>query len=530
MRRILYLWLPDFPLERLSRQQPGAVPADRPFVLTTSKGQAVAIHAANRAAEALGIHPGLALADARAVAPGLLSKKAEPERDRRALVKLARWCERYGPGFAADGPEGIWVDITGVAHLFGGERKLLADAVRRLKALGLTAHAGIGDGIGAASALARFVSSKSLTQRIAAPGASLAALGPLPAAALRLDEASVRLLTRLGLKRIGDLANLPRESLKRRFSSRVAAEAVLLRLDQALGAAEEPLRPLDRPTDYASRAAFPEPLIAAEGLETAIRGLTDDLGDLLAKAGRGANRIVLTLHRSDGTSASLKADLSRPSHQGAHLFGILAAKLETFDAGDGIDVVLLKATRTQKMQASQRRLASLKEEDEEAFAGLVDRLGNRLGRNLVLRLEPVASHLPERAELMQSALSPATVPQGKGPAGSLTGRLPGGPELQRPPLLFVRPEPAEVLAEVPEGPPRRLRWRRKLTRILKSEGPERIAPEWWHETGSGAPPGAPRDYYIVEDETGTRLWLFREGLGPRPDGRPPAWYVHGLFA
>ena len=541
MRRILSIWLPQFPLQRLQQQEPGAVPAEAPFALVASEASRLTIYAANRVAEQAGIRPGMGLADARAIAPALLSRPADPMRDRKALVRLARWCARYGPGFNTDGADGLWVDITGVAHLYGGEAKLLADLCRRLARFGLTVRPGLADGFGAASALARFASTRRLSARIASSGQAREALADLPVEALRLDAATIRLLMRLGLKRIGQLTPVPRPALQRRFASRDAAEAVLLRLDQALGLREEPQTPLAAPPEHAARAAFTEPLIASQGLESALAALTRDLCMGLEHAGRGASRLSLTLYRSDGTRAFLRAGLSRPSRSPGHLFTLLRGKLDSIDAGFGIDLMLLNAYDSQPLAPDQKPLISLDRSqqqsrtEDEAMAALVDRLSGRLGAGAVLRLEPRASHLPERAEALVAALDqprahPAQVCQ------------PASMRSARPPLLLARPEPIEVLAEVPEGPPRRLRWRRGLTRILRAEGPERIAPEWWRETG--LPVSRTRDYYVIEDDAGARFWVFREGLHGEGDSapapldeqpqplaaRPPSWFVHGLFA
>ncbi len=520
----------------MQHQEPGAVPADLPFALVASQGSRLSIYTANPAAERAGVRTGMGLADARAIAPALISRPAEPARDRKALTRLTRWCARYGPAFNLDGADALWVDTTGVAHLYGGEDKLLADLCRRFTRFGLTARPGLADGFGAANALARFGCTHSLGARIAPAGGALAALADLPVEALRLETATVRLLLRLGLKRIGQLTPLPRAALQRRFSSRQAAEAVLLRLDQALGVKEEPLRPLSPPPEHAVRAAFPDPLIASEGLETALAALTRDLSANLEKTGRGARRLNLTLYRSDGTRVLLRAGLSRPSRVPAHLYGLLRPKLDAIDAGFGIDLMLLEAYDSQVLRPDQTPLAGLNDvqqrirSDGEAIAALIDRLSGRLGAGAVLKLEPRASHVPERAEALVAALDQ---PGHNGPTS-----LPQTLRSARPPLLLARPEPIEVLAEVPEGPPRRLRWRRSVTRIRRAEGPERIAPEWWLEIGQ--PPSRPRDYYVIEDETGARLWVFREGLhGEDPAmqepsqatvPKPPAWFVHGLFA
>jgi protein ImuB len=153
------------------------------------------------------------------------------------------------------------------------------------------------------------------------------------------------------------------------------------------------------------------------------------------------------------------------------------------------------------------------------LAGLMDRLAARLGASRITRYVPVDSHVPERAVLARpfACASPETWT-----AEQQESETPP----DRPLRLFARPEPVEVMAEVPEGHPLRFRWRRVVHEVAHAEGPERIAPEWWQPDDQER---ATRDYYRVEDEEGRRYWLYREGLYGR-ETATPAWYVHGLFA
>ena len=665
MRRILSIWLPEFPLERLARAEPGAVPAAAPFALAAAEGSRLIISAANPAAREAGVRPGMGLADARAIAPMLASRPAEPRRDAAALARLARWLVRYGPAFNTDGPDGLWVDITGAGHLFGGEAALAADLKRRLARFGLTAELGIGHGLGMAWALARFHLAKSLlapgdsppgsrppgaginndalkeelfdsakatiacarrlpsgepaagrgisngelkervfnSPKATAAGGRLPAcadeaasarrrperespaaskdssfLPDLPVEALRIDGETAQLLRRLGLKRIGQLHGLPRAAIERRFRARL--DPVLRRLDQVRGLRPEPLKPMRVPPRHSVRAAFAEPLIADEGLQAALAGLASDLCTGLAATRRGARKLLLTLHRSDGSRAAIRAGLSRPSRSAPHMLRLLREKLAAIDAGFGIDLMQLDAPRTEPLTPSQEGLAGGGETGEtanEALAAFIDRLTGRLGPAKVLRLEPKPSHLPERKESLLAASQSFIAPhnsvaaphpnplpakaRGEGIERSRSGDhpprvegsmlcgsslalpAPGGrlPEREspgakkNPPLLLPNPELISVIAAAPEGPPELMRWRRTLSRIVRAEGPERIAPEWWREIG--APPSRSRDYYVVEDETGARFWLFRDGRHDETqenetgggDARRPDWYLHGVF-
>lgn len=540
------------------------MPEAEPFALVEKGPGGLRISAANGAALAAGIAVGSAVADARAALPALATRPAEPLRDRRALRTLAGWLGRYGPARGLDGDDGLWVDITGVPHLFGGEEKLCDDLSRHLRNFGLTARLGLADTHGAAHALARLAAPGTRDGRAsAAPGETAAALAGLPVAGLRLEPDAIRLLVRLGLKRIGQLYGLPRAALAARFrqarprrgesSAEAAAAVLLLRLDQALGLASEPRRPLAPPPEAVSRLAFPEPLVTAEGILGALERLGALLTERLAAQGLGARRFRLVLFRSDGTTASAAAGTRDPCREPAHICRLLREKAETLDAGFGIDVATLEADRLEPLAAGQAALAS-GAEPRDGIGALVDRLTSRLGPQRVLVSHSIPSHIPERADQWRLAIAEGGSPADGSPSPwhspgksrsregriTLPGHLP-----PRPPLLFSQPEPIAVIAELPEGAPQRFVWRRLARRIVRSEGPERIAPEWWQHIASRGPLPRTRDYYRLEDTTGARYWVFREGLygdeeeGPAcaagsdtQAGEPPLprWFVHGLFA
>ena len=488
------------------------------MALVQSGSHGIRISAVNMRAASEGVRVGQALADARAMLPTLLSRPAETHHDRIALLKLARWCGRYGPARHADGADGLWVDITGVAHLYGGEKHLLEDLCARLSRFGLTARAGLADTLGAAHALARFAPSPA----IAPAGKTEAQLGALPVEALRLEPGVVLLLKRLGLKRISQLYALPRASLERRFRSKDAAAAVLSRLDQALGLTPEPRRSLAEPPALFVQRAFPDPLISADVLEAETARLAEELCVTLKARSLGARAIALSLYRADGSVAEARAGLSFPCCTPDHLIALIKEKLGALDAGFGIDVLVLSAARVERRKEQQTALASRQDDAHADPARLVDRLTNRLGPDRVSRLAPRESHIPERSEARIPAL------HNFARAKPLTGPRQDGPV--RPPFLLATPEPIGVVAEVPEGPPARFTWRRVKHRVVRAQGPERIAPEWWRQIGAGtAKLARTRDYYRIEDETGSGYWVFREGLYGREEEETPTWFLHGLF-
>jgi protein ImuB len=476
--------------------------------------------AVNGAAAEAGLGPGLPLADARAMVPDLRVGELVPEDDAEALTRLAQWCGRYTPWTAADptgdpaGGAGILLDVTGCAHLFGGEAALLADLVRRIERLGFTARAALAETPGAAWAAARFAAAGFAPGRrrpfaVVPPGQARAALADLPPAALRLSPACCELLDRLGLRRIGDLYGLPPAGLTPRLG-----EELVRRLRQALGQAPEPISPQIPVAPQLARRIFPEPIATAEDIARALDLLARDLCGRLDRAQLGARRLELSLYRVDGSWRRWALGTSRPSRDPGHLTRLFANHLDRIDPGFGIEVMTLGAPVTETLSALQLVLreagaqAASQAAAPDELAGLIDRLEGRLGAGRLWALGPVESHLPERA------VRPAP-PLEAPPAGAW--RRWQGNRPPRPLRLLDVPEPIEAMALLPDHPPVQFRWRRMPHTVTRAEGPERLAPEWWREDRAEV---LPRDYFRVEDQAGRRYWLYRAGQD---------WFLHGLF-
>ncbi len=466
-----------------------------------------------------GLKPGKRLADARARVPDLATALAEPESDAAMLLRLARWAERWSPAVMPDAPDGLMLDATGVAHLFGGEAMLIADIKGQCARLHFTAIAAIAGTPPAARALARFS-----RQMVLGSGSERDGLDPLPVEALGLDPETCHTLGRLGLKTIGDLCRVPRASLARRFRGERSAP-VLKSLDEALGLADCPLHPLMPEPALVVRHCVMDPIVTHEGIEAILTLLSQTLSARLADAGHGALRVALKLYRTDASRAVVPAGLARPSRDPRHLMRLIAPRLSEVDLGFGVDAATLEALTTAPIDYRQENLDGAPPAGGIELAALADRIANRPDGAALARFRYIESHLPERAEGFaapgfgegrQSPLPPP--PQG-----------PPGAAPDRPLVLFDRPEEASVLAAVPDGPPVRFTWRRLARRVVRAEGPERISPEWW-TTPSGASTPRLRDYYVVEDAEGRRYWLFREGLYGEGAATSPRWYVHGLFA
>ena len=519
-RRILALWFPYLPTERIRRQRlgrswrsgaphEGRRPAP-PLVVSCREKNAQRIAALDEQAERLKLKRGMGIADARAMHPGIEIVEAEPEADRRLLEALADWCDRYTPLVAIEGADGLFLDITGCAHLFGGEKAMLNDVLHRLFDQGFAARGGLASTPGAAWAAARF-----LSPAVIMPGEEAAALAPLPLAALRLEPGVCASLESVGLRLTGAIMAAPRAPLARRFG-----RALIMRLDQALGRLEEAVSPRLPVAPLSVERHLAEPIVSTEAVEGLVLQLAGALKRDLERRGEGARILQLALFRVDGAVRRYTIGTSRPLRDPALVQRLfrekLAAGADGIDAGYGFELVRLSILEVVPFEIEQTDLAGEGEGDAADLALFADRVRARLGEDALLKPMPVESHIPER----RITLAPFAREIHRRPSPA------GLPMPERPIRLLARPEPVDVIAsEVPEGPPVNFRWRRTLYRVVRAEGPERIAPEWWRQM-----PDAPtRDYFRIEDDSGHRYWLYRQGFYGASEGMP-RWFMHGVFA
>ncbi len=481
-------------------------PGDAPLVLVEKLRGAQRLVAVDRLAAGLGLSPGLTLAEARARVHPLATAEADPAADADFLLRLAVLGERFTPLVALSPPEGLMLDITGCAELFGTERQLRETLLRRLADLGLSVHSATADTPEAARALARFGT--------AAEAPEAARIASLPVLALEAPAATAQALMRSGLKTVGDLAERPSAALAARFGT-----ALTTQLARLLGREDTRIVPLRPPAACTAERHFLEPLVQAQALEAVLGELVREIAIPLAQRGIGGRGFEASLFRSDGQVRRIPVETGRPSRDVAALLRLFALRIATLaepvDAGFGIDAVRLAVTGTGQLVPEQPGLDGRMAETAE-IDHLIDRLVIRFGRDRVLRFVAHDTHHPERAfQAVPAQLVPVAAAESR-PA-------PDGPPT-RPLRLFDPPQPIDVLAEVPDGAPLRFRWRRALHEVARAEGPERIAPEWWRD-GPSAPT---RDYYRLEDAAGRRFWVFRAGL--HNAGAPPCWFMHGLFA
>jgi protein ImuB len=549
-RRILSLWFPHLSTERLLRQRLGrswrSLPLQGrpPLVVSRQENSTQRIAALDEEAGRLRLKPGMGIADARAMYPSIEIVAEDTVADRRLLDGLADWCDRYTPLVALDGTDGLFLDITGCAHLFGGEEAMLDDMLARFFEQGFRAKAGLASTPGAAWAAARY----SENGVILPEGDERPFLESLPLAALRLEAGTIMRLESVGLRRVGSVLAAPRAPLARRFGA-----LLLLRLDQALGEIEEVISPRLPVAPFSVERHLADPIGLIEDIERLIFLLARSLKRDLERRGEGARLFELLLFRADGAVSRISAGASLPLREPVPICRLfqerLAALGAVLDPGYGFDLVRLSAFETAAVEAEQADLGGKATAASEDIALFSDRVRARLGRTAMLMPLLVESHLPERA----ASLVPADgePPEKKVPDAprknldfSPSRRAP-----ERPLRLFHRPEPIDVpVTEVPEGPPLHFRWRRAMHRVARAEGPERIGAEWWlnripdvgmekgqereeaeRQAVEAETARLTRDYFRVEDTDGHRYWLFREGFYGKKDV-VPRWYLHGVSA
>jgi protein ImuB len=523
-RRYLSVWLRRLPTDRIAQR----FAPDEPLVVAAPVKNALRLSAVNDAAAALGLTVGMPLADARARHPRIAVADADTQADLALLEAVADWCDRYTPLAGLDPPDGLTLDVTGCAHLFGGEAAMCRDLTRRLGARGLQARAAVAGTVGCAWGVARF------QEGIIASGDERHILAPLPIAALRLDDA-VSALAQVGLKRVADLLDRPRAPLAARFGA-----MLLRRIDQALGIEDEPITPrLPLPAAMAEQR-FAEPVALERDVLGTIERLAVRLAHVLEQRGEGARLLQAALFRTDGKVLRIEVGTGAPLRDPARVARLFADRLNVIDECDpgfGFDVIRLGALATERSEPLQAGLAA---PDHAAdLAHLIDRLGARFGLRRVTRQVEEDTHIPEFAVTAVAAAgigfsahsrasgNPASrsgSPLSRGRA-EFQRAAQDSPAPSRPIRLLARPEPIEATAEVPDGPPAQFTWRRVRHVVARAEGPERIEMEWWRDEAGRA---LMRDYFRVESREGMRVWLFREGLfDPR---EPTRWFLHGVFA
>lgn len=491
----------------MERHLCGKLADAQPFALIGKSQSAQRLVGLNAQAQQQGLMRGMSVTQARARVPELGVAPADPVADEKLLHHLSESCERYTPLVALDGNDGLLLDVTGCAHLFGGEMALHERVCKHMGSKGLTSRATIAGTPDAAHVLARFGKAP-----IIASGGEEKAVSHLPVSALECESDISTALIRAGLKTIGSLAARPSQLLVARFGSDLTSK-----LNRVLGRENIRITPLRPAPELILEDHFAEPLLDMPNLHRALERLCTEICIDLEKRNLGGRAFDITIFRSDGAIRRVHIETGQPQRDAKSLFRLITLRIDKLedplDPGFGFDALRLAVLRHEKLGQEQRQLDG-KIEDATAVDALIDRLAARFGRNHVIRFVSRDSHDPLREAAMMPAMEASTSPWPTAEKGETP---------QRPLHLFNPAQPIEAMAQVPDGPPRRFRWRKVLHEVTAAEGPERISAEWWRSTQ------ASRDYYNVEDANGRRFWIYREGHFGEGD-KAPKWFVHGMFA
>lgn len=453
----------------------------------------------------LGLYKGQPLANARAMVQPLKVVAADERADAALLESIADWCDRFTPLVSLDAPDGLFLDITGAAHLFGGEAAMLTLVLQRIADQGFAVRGAIAGTSLTARALARFQS-----RAIVPPGGEAQAIAPLPIAALDCDDKILRALRHAGLKTVGMVA----ERLSSELSERLG-KSFVTRLNILRGAEEQPLQPRRPLPDLMAEQRFAEPIVTEDAIAASLLSLAECLSEILERQGRGARLLEAVFFRADGKVERIAVRTSEGLREPQVMLRLLRQKLDALadplDPGFGFDVIRLEALLAEETNPATISFDS-GENERQQILFLVDRLSARFGYTRVQRFVSQDTHIPEAASVAVPAQDRDFPAQ-----NWALKRQPGDPP-RRPLRLLEKPEEISVMALLPEGQPTRFRWRQCLHDVTRVEGPERIAMEWWKKQGPA------RDYFRVETGNGQRFWLYRDGINTTH------WYLQGVFA
>ncbi|RIH62809.1 DNA polymerase Y family protein [Mariniphaga sediminis] len=495
-KRYMSVWFRYFATDRMVRLHPEL--KDKPFLLYAPERGRMVVKASSQALTREGVMPSMVVADVRAILPSVEVYPEEPDVQEKHLADIAEYCFRYTPVVATDPSDGLILDISGCAHLWGGELPYLKAITTRFQKGGYEVRAAIADTIGTAWAVARYGRNSPIVDS----GKQTEALFFLPPTALRLDSTTLERMRKLGFREIGQFIPIPRTNLRRRFG-----DNLLTRLGQALGTEHEMLNPIHPAPVYQERLPCLEPIRTAKGIKIALRHLLETLCERFFREGKGMRTGILKGYRIDGETVQISIGTNRASRNAAHLFKLFELKIPEIEPALGIELFTLEATLVEDVSETQEALWNTGGNNPKAIAELLDNIAGKVGMQAIHRYFPQEHYWPENSVKEVNSLEEQPETDWR------TDR-------PRPLHLLPRPEPVEVMVVLPDYPPLHFRYRGNIIRVAKADGPERIEQEWWLQTGP------PRDYYCVEGEDGARYWLFRLGLY---GSEKPRWFLHGFF-
>ncbi len=505
MKRILCLWLPNWPVQRRETTRPQLRTA--PLLLTETVRGKETIRYCNQPARRLGIAPGSLLADARSLAGNagvLLAEPVEPQEDRRALEKLAIACEAFSPCVGLEDlqpPESLLLDITGVAHLFAGEAPLAQKLAARFSRWKLTARIGVSDSVGSAWAAAHFRTSKNSPQIL--PVGDYSALHQAPVACLRLSEQILQLLARLGIRTAGQLLKLNRHSLPARFGRELN-----MRREQFLARCEELITPHRAEPCYRVGRTLQHGVTQPAAVETLFEALLQKLMKPLRERSLGTRRVDCLIDCDNRQQLRIAVRLCQLTSATRHVCELFRLHLERAEIPAPVIAMWLEALDPAPLQWEQLEVFDgAQQAVQKELPVLLNRLSSRLGEDAVVQPQLTHYALPERSYRYtaitnkQNAAGPAALPL----------RL-----HDRPFCIYAQPKEFQLLAEDSGARPTAMLVEGARWIVSRWWGPERIESDWW------CGPLVRRDYYRVEIANGSWFWVFQQ----LTDGR---WFLHGEF-
>ncbi|WP_442484314.1 Y-family DNA polymerase [Aeoliella sp. SH292] len=532
-KRVIAVWLPHWPIERITSKRPEL--RGRPLVLESTSARGQRVIACSAEAREAGVEPGMLVAEATALSTlNAVRLPHDALADRRSLEKLASWCHRFSPSVGVEGLDTLVLDATNLAPLYGGEEPLVEQIAQGLARLGLTTRIALADNIATAWGVAHYqlppphpnplpqtiagevATLRNATSRnrsgergqIVPSGENVAALAALPAAALRLDGATLETLARLGIETVGEVLALPRSGLASRFG-----HELLTRIHQVLGDQDEVIRGAPHTQHLTTQWLLEPPLTKWTHINKVLERLLGQLSHLLSARDAGALEIACQLECQSGPDVTFDTRLFRPTSDAVHLMEIVALKTERLPLTNPVTAVRVHVVRHAPLARQQRVLFERETNWQHStqLAGLVNRLAGRLGAEAVVRCRVQHEAQAEFAYTEESLVGNLSMRK-KPPSPVVTKLAP----LDRPLRFYSKPERIETLSFLHEGPPIRFTLAGQQHTVAHYRGPERIETGWWRHQG------VRRDYYRVETTEGRRFWLFR-------CLRRQKWFLHGAY-
>ncbi len=499
MRRIMSIWFPQLPLDRRTRL--GDPRIDAAFAIITEIKGALRLTNMTPEAREAGLREGMSVADARAICPELLTEKADAMREDMLLRALRRWADRLSPWITIDSPDGLILDATGCSHLFGGEASMARYAFDKLSHMQIAAKIGIADTKRAARALSRH-NPKTISTSM--QGCVKEDLKSLPVEALGIAAKVSNDLRRVGLKTVGQLYTIKHSELARRFGLDLVQA-----LSKTLGQTPDPVSPMVADPIFAARMNLPEPIGLKSDLNEVNTRLTKSVCSRLEAARLGARQFHLTVRCVDRGEHVLSIGFARPCFDAGKVKRQFERPLEGLKIKFGADWLRLAADTLEPIRARQRIFGGEEQDALEDLSQVITTLGNRLGFDRVRRFIPQDSHLPEREFTTIEATDSRAITQWPDPA-------------RHRPLRIFRPE--RIRTVVPGRPPKAFEWRKGEYGTHTAHGPERLSSEWWKDIQDEV-----KDYWVVETDKGSRLWLMSYPSPQSSSTHPPDWFVVGRF-